>query len=151
MAPHERAKFSGMPIIENLKEIVEFAKKLNDAQVLKATAELEHECATMGFEMADLLRKLTAAQKEIDDLKAAAEMRSALTFEDNVYWSNVDGERRGPFCPACFHKSKEAVPLQHEVRTYSNDQYHCPLCAHVIADAHSSPNQELPTRAIFEY
>ena len=119
-----------MGMIENLKEVLEFAKKLNDASVLKATAELNLECAEMISEKADLTQQNAALREELARLRQQLSAREEeLAFEGNVYWKRKDdGSREGPFCPKCFHDKEKVVPMQAEQAEFMADYYESPLC-----------------------
>ena len=118
-----------MGMIENLKEVVEFAKKLNEASILTVIAELNLECAELISEKADLTQQNAALREELAGLRQQLSAREKLAFEGNVYWKRKDdGSREGPFCPTCFHDKEKVVPMQTERAEYCVDFYECPLC-----------------------
>ncbi len=37
--------------------------------------------------------------------------KSTITFDDNIYWKEIDGKKEGPFCPTCFDVNELSVRL----------------------------------------
>ncbi len=134
-----------MGMIENLKEVVAFAKKLNDAQILKATADLELECADLLSQKAELTQQGAALKEEVAALRQKLSLREELTFEEDAYWKHKeDGSRDGPFCSACVDDKGKTVHMHAHRGKYHEDYYKCPVCRCHALDAHGTPTQSPP-------
>ena len=51
-------------------------------------------------------------RRSVRELEQAGEIKQALILDQGVYWlPDQSGNRRGPYCPACWGKGKELVPM----------------------------------------
>lgn len=80
----------------------------------------------------DALQKLLEMQKRIDELETTnkglrerLEVKESLVAERNMYWSEKDGKRDGPFCTNCWDSEQKLMRL-HKSITHSGIQ--CPKC-----------------------
>ena len=57
--------------------------------------------------------EITSLRRRVGELEQAAEVEQSLILEQGVYWTPGDGgNRRGPYCPACWGRDKKLVPMQ---------------------------------------
>lgn len=132
-----------MGMIDTAKEVVDLARMLNDARLIKATAELQHECAGYLEQMAKMTRENVALRDENAALKQQLSQREEMVFEDEVYWRcKGDAPREGPFCPACYDGKGKQIRMQAHRGRYINDFYKCSVCECVARDPHGTPTED---------
>jgi len=131
-----------MGMIDNVKEVVDLARMVNDTRLIKATAELQHECAGYLEQMAKMTRENVALREENATLKQQLSHREEMVFEENVYWRKSGTIREGPFCPSCFDDKGKAVRMQEHRFRYRNDYYQCAVCKCGAEDPHGTPTED---------
>ena len=102
--------------IEIVDRIVDLSKK-------GLTMELREELMVWREENLSLREKVRELTDENAKLKASADVRSSLSFEDGLYWRTQGASREGPFCQPCWAGAEK---LSH-LHDYGN-RWHCLLC-----------------------
>jgi ribosome-associated protein YbcJ (S4-like RNA binding protein) len=104
--------------IATIKTSMEIAKlikdsnsSLDEAETKLKLAELISSLADLKTELADIKVDLIDKDDEIRDLKKKLQDKSTITFDDNIYWKEIDGKKEGPFCPTCFDVNELSVRL----------------------------------------
>jgi regulator of replication initiation timing len=121
-----------------IKDVAAVVDRINDADLLKAMANLKIE----GAELAEQNAKL---RDENRDLKEKLSVKEEFVFEKNLYWKkSPDGNiSEGPFCPSCFSGKDKAVRMIAERGEYITDFYDCPVCNMKIDDENGIPKKSI--------
>jgi gas vesicle protein len=116
------------------KTVMEVAKKIDNAELIRAIADLNLEMATANLGMADLTNQLAELKHENGQLKekirkleeSAKPERQLSIGEDGLYY-NATGD--GPFCTGCFDKDGKTIRLQLDNSSFRRlGKYKCPSC-----------------------
>lgn len=80
----------------------------------------------------DAQQKLLEMQREIAELETnnkrlneEFEIKETLIPEGNVYWTQKDGVKDGPFCTCCWDSERKLMRLH---KSQVSDRVHCPKC-----------------------
>lgn len=106
-----------MGIYDALKDAVQLAQKLGDADLIQRIIELQQETI-------DLVEENRNLKEEVRDLKQAQDVRERLRFHRDAYWLEDNGSRDGPFCPRCWDQASTLARMQE----LENGFFHCPEC-----------------------
>ena len=102
-----------METASSIKKVIDIANELKNVELKEAILNLKEEILELREENIALKEKLIEKQKH------------NMEFIDNYYWNTKEnGEKEGPFCPACWDGDGKAVRLQGN--DYSH--YFCPVC-----------------------
>jgi gas vesicle protein len=116
------------------KTAVEVAKKIDNAELIRAIADLTLEMANANLGVADLTNQLAELKQEngqlkgkIRELEESAKPERQLSIgEDGFYYG---GFGDGPFCTGCFDKNGKTIRLQLEKSEFKFfGKYKCPGC-----------------------
>jgi hypothetical protein len=115
------------------KTVMEVAKKIDNAELIRAIANLNLEMATANLGMADLTNQLAELKQEnvqlkgkIRELEESAKPERQLNIgEDGFYYT---GAGDGPFCTGCFDINGKTIRLQEDKSEISFGKYKCPSC-----------------------
>jgi len=103
-----------MSIIENVKEIADLVKKLDDVDLYRRILTLEQEV----FELNEENRSL---KERISNLENIKDITSKMTFK-SPFWYMEDDEI--PHCPRCWESDKRTIHLV-EIPDHG---FECPQC-----------------------
>ena len=116
------------------KTVMEVAKKTDNAELIRAIADLNLEMATANLGMADLTNQLAELKQEniqlkgkIRELEESAKPERQLGIgKDGFYYT---GTGDGPFCTGCYDKDAKTIRLQPQnSRLKVLGKYKCPGC-----------------------
>jgi hypothetical protein len=94
-------------IIDTVKKIKEVNDKLNSAEVKMLIADLSIQLAESKIAIAELLDENSRLKTVIKKREEEKETEQLL-FKGGAYYDKRDD---GPFCPACYDKSRQKVRL----------------------------------------
>lgn len=114
-----------MSLISTAKEVVELVQKADNIELYGKVLELQ----AAALEEQEGKGRLLA---RIEDLERARDVSARLTFEDNRYWLDVNGEREGPFCSKCWDADSLLMRLHQTSR--EGDAFLCPSCERAVYD-----------------
>lgn len=103
-----------MAVLENLRESVSLAQKIDNIPLLRMLLDLQTE-------VQDLTQQVRELERGRDKLKEALAFRGSLSFENDAYWTADEG----PFCSRCFDVDGKAVRMRSGV---DPAWAHCPAC-----------------------
>lgn len=97
--------------VQSVKEI---AKRMENAELRLAIADLTGNLADAKIELAQALEENLQIRRELDERDRIADIRSKLFKEDNVYKTvePIDGYGNGPFCMRCLDVDGVLVNVQ---------------------------------------
>jgi len=114
-----------MSIIENAKEIAELVKKYNDQDLYQRIVELREEILALREENLGL-------REQVSKLRNNSEVGKNLVRDGNAYFLQSEvGERKGPFCLACWDYENKLVNLKvstSNIQGRKYTSYHCNIC-----------------------
>ena len=93
------------------KLISDSTSSLSESETKLKLAELISSLADLKMELADIKVDLIEKDDEIRNLKKKLQDKSTITFDDNIYWKEIDGKKEGPFCLTCFDVNELSVRL----------------------------------------
>ncbi len=103
-----------MSIIENVKEIANLARKLDDVDLYRRILALEQEV----FELNEENRSL---KERISNLENIEDITSKMIFKSPFWYMEGD---KVPYCPRCWENDKRTIHLV-EIPAHG---YECPQC-----------------------
>ena len=107
-----------MGIYDGLKDAATILKEAGKIEQYRQILEVQEKLLEMQKNIADL-------EAENKDLKSKLEIKENLIPEGNMYWTDKDAKRDGPFCTACWDANNKLVRL-HKSSTF--DSSTCPSC-----------------------
>jgi len=107
-----------MGIIDNVKEIADLIKKLNDVDLYRKIVGLEGE-------ILDLTRQNRQFQQEVEELQATVDIQHKLEFRAPFYW--VEGDKT-PYCAKCWESQKKAIHMFFVGVDDASNVFRCSLC-----------------------
>jgi len=111
-----------MGIIDNFKDLFKVADTVNNIELYKKLSELQ----TAVF----------ALEEENRSLKEQLNIKNNLTFEDEQYWLNKNGQKEGPFCNVCWDIDSKLVRMVTS-EFYGVKSYVCDYCTRHRSRGHS--------------
>ena len=97
----------------SIKKVIDIANELKNVELKEAILNLKEDILELKEENMDLKENLSEKQKY------------NMKFIDNYYWNiKENGEKEGPFCPACWDGDGKAVRMQE----YEDFLPECPVC-----------------------
>ena len=112
-----------MSILGNLKEVGSLLLKAGNMELYEKIVELQGAVAAEQEEK-------EALRARIAELERIFDISDRLSFSDNRYWLDTDGDREGPFCSRCWDVDRNLVRL-HDTSPGPSAQaqtFHCPSC-----------------------
>lgn len=100
-------------LVTGLKSVREIARRMHDAELLSAIAELSLDSAQLKSEMADIRQDNTRLRGKLDELRQRAECRSKISIENGMYYLKeaIKGYSEGPFCTRCFDSEGKLITM----------------------------------------
>jgi hypothetical protein len=86
-----------------------------------ALPEAERRISTLIHALHTSRRETLSLQQRIDALERELELRNAVSFDGQFYWTGDGRHRQGPYCPTCY--DAERVLLQLQFRTVEEIDY----------------------------
>lgn len=112
--------------IATIKAIAGVAKAANNIQLYNDIIALQGNVLEQINENATLVAENAELRQQLTELRERQRTRSAMRFEQNVYWQAMDGASRvGPFCPKCLDGGEKAVRMTDRV---DDHWWRCPVC-----------------------
>jgi hypothetical protein len=116
------------------KTVMDVAKKTDNAELIRAIADLNLEMATANLGMADLTNQLAELKQEniqlkgkIRELEESAKPERQLSIGEDGFYYDAIGD--GPFCTGCFDGKGKTIRLQLESPPFTTfGKYKCPSC-----------------------
>ena len=113
-----------MSIIDNVKEVVEIIRKLDNMDLYRKILDLQREIIDLTHEN----RSLAEANR---DLKEKLSLSKKMKFKKPFYYQKDDPV---PFCPRCWEISRLTVHLTGPEDWDDRHKYKCPGCDHQFFD-----------------
>ena len=114
--------------VDATKKLRELSKKVADADIKMALADLADSLGDAKLATAELKGKLAAANEENRELREQLNARSIdqLEFRDGLYYLGSDPH---PFCTACWDKHKQKIRLSRMPEDFRiAGEWVCPAC-----------------------
>lgn len=113
-----------MGVIENFKDVLRVADTLNNLDLYKKLSELQ----TAVF----------ALEEENRSLKEQLNIKNTLTFEDEKYWLERNGQKEGPFCTVCWDIDSKLVRMRsYQLLGVDTHDHICDFCSRHRNKGHS--------------
>jgi len=107
-----------MAIFDKLKSIGKILKEAGKIEQYQQILEAQQE-------LLEMQKKIQNLEKENAELKEKLKIKENLTYENNAYWIDNNGNKDGPFCSRCWDIEKNLVRLH----PCGNPAYYdCPNC-----------------------
>jgi len=118
-----------MGILDNIKEVADFAKKVGDIELYRKIVHLEGE-------VIELTRENRQADQKIEDLQKQLTLKAKMTFRQPFYYQDGDAV---PFCPRCFEKDTRSMHLVRGGDDSVHSRWDCKECKQVYLIEHGGP------------
>jgi hypothetical protein len=116
-----------MSIFDVLKLAANYYKDSGKMELYNQTLEVQAQ-------LLDMQNKITNLETDNKDLKEKLKIKEDLIYENNAYWINKEGKKKGPFCSRCWDKNKDLIrmPLYNQPKdSYGQPKFSlfvCPEC-----------------------
>ena len=100
-----------MELIDNVKALADMSKKLKDRKLMELIINLETTLLEFKADYEDLREQISVLEAENEKLKMQKEISRTLSYELGVYFTEIKGEREGPFCTRCWDADNKLVRL----------------------------------------
>ena len=107
-----------MAIFEELKSIGKVLQEAGKIEQYQQILDTQQKLLEMQGQIAELEESNKKLQEEF-------EIKGALIPEDNVYWTQKDNIKDGPFCTCCWDSERILMRLH---KGHNSDRMHCPKC-----------------------
>ena len=114
-----------MSIIDNVKEIANLVKKIDDIDLYRRIIELESE-------IIELTRENHELKVDNHDLKEKLNLSEALVFRKPFYYKENDDT---PYCPRCWEADRKAIHLNGPIEDMGDHYHFCPVCNFRVWDS----------------
>jgi cell division protein FtsB len=111
------------------KTVMDVAKKVDNAELIKAIADLTLEMANANLGMAELTNQLaetklenTQLKQKIKELEEGTKPNQLQLGKDKLYYSE---QNEGPFCPHCHNQGERSLLTQFSI---GEESYRCVKC-----------------------
>src|SRR5262245_34678792 len=109
-------------VLTSAKEIAELIRAYNNMELYQKIVDLRDEIFKLSEENLTL-------KGRICELERQQEVVAKLTRDGNVYYQDLgNGERRGPFCLACWDGDRKLINLIVEINAYDQETIKCGRC-----------------------
>lgn len=100
-------------LVAGLKSVREIARRMRDAELLSAIADLSLDSAQLKGEMANIREDNTRLREELHELRQRAECRSKVAVDNGMYRLKepIKGYSDGPFCTRCFDSEGKLITM----------------------------------------
>lgn len=103
-----------MGIVNNVKEIANIIKKIDDVELYRKIIDLEGE-------IIELTQEKRNAENRIEQLEEFQKLTEEMEYKSPFWYKKGD---ETPFCPRCWEKDKNDIHLL----VYSGNHFRCPQC-----------------------
>lgn len=115
-----------MSVFPDFNEIKDLIKK-------GATLEAQEKIMELRVLIVNLQQENISLKNENKALIEELDIKGKMQFDGSVYWlkhkNEANGNKDGPFCPACFDKDKKSIRLQHiKGDGYIEAYWSCNVC-----------------------
>ena len=100
-----------MELIPNIKALAAATKKLKDRKIMELVINLETSLLEFHSDYERLRERVGLLESENEALKTQKEISRSLDYELGVYFTEMSGEREGPFCTRCWDADNKLVRL----------------------------------------
>jgi len=104
-----------MALLDNVKTLIDLARKLDNVDLNRQIIELQSDIMKLITENAKL-------KEENSELRTKLAFQEELVFHDDAYWTK-SGE--GPYCPGCWDTKRLAVRMHGGA---TKGTFGCPAC-----------------------
>ena len=109
-----------MGIIEEFKEVVKLAQKLDNMELYRKILDLQAEIIRVVEENMQL-------KAQVKELSKKLTIQETLEFKEEAYWRKLeDGTEDGPFCTSCWDSEQKLIRMI--VFKKSGQPKGCPVC-----------------------
>jgi uncharacterized protein YfcZ (UPF0381/DUF406 family) len=111
------------------RTVIDVAKKVDNAELIKAITDLTLEMANANLGMAELTNQLaetklenTQLKQKIRELEEGTKPNQLQLGKDKLYYSE---QSEGPFCPHCYNQGERSLLTQFSI---GEESYRCVKC-----------------------
>ena len=105
-------------MIDEMREVADFVKKLGDVELYRKIVKLEGE-------VIDLTRSNRAFEERVNELQKAMKFSGELTFRNSFFFHKDDPN---PYCPGCWDSKKMANHVIRVLLPGMGVRMQCPVC-----------------------
>ena len=104
-----------------------FDELMSVGKVLQEAGKIEQyqQILEAQQQLLEMQKKIAELEKDNQKLKEKFELQEKLVPNGNVYWTENNGLKDGPFCTCCWDSERHLIRL-HTVQI--SDTVHCPKC-----------------------
>lgn len=104
-------------MLPKYKDIAELIKK-------GATVEAQEQIMVLREAALQLQDENLRLKEKVMDLEQKLSKKDRMSYEAPFYWSDLTGEKDGPYCQQCYDNNTKPIRLQ----TSGNDVWNCRTC-----------------------
>jgi len=102
-------------VVSGVKKVCEVSRKIHDAELQDAVAQLMLSTADLKIEIADAREENLRLRGKIQDLEKKNEIRAKAIYKSGHYYLRepIEGYSEGPFCPLCLDEDGLLITTVH--------------------------------------
>ncbi len=114
-----------MSIYDDLKQALEVIQKGGNIELIKKVIDIQKQAM-------DLMEENIAIKEENKSLQESLKTKETMVLENGFYWMEIKNQnetkKEGPFCPGCWIKENNPIPLVFNPEKPYDSNRKCPGC-----------------------